>query len=213
MPRMSQLQWWLEKEPDLEKAKKLWKQHQQSIADKRAQKVKEKFELISNWGNWEVLHPIVYKQEKMPAGRIRNLVKVKCKCGKEDFIDRANLMSGRSNSCRGCYHRGSLNSRWNGHGDMPGDVYHRISSSAKNRNIELNVTREQLHNLLHKQNFKCALTGQSLNWKTASLDRIDSNKAYDIDNIQWMLSEVNYMKRVLTQDRFIELCKLVAENN
>lgn len=213
MPRMSQLEWWLQKEPDLQKAKELWKQHQRSIADKRAQKVKEKFELISNWGDWEVLQPIVYKQEKTPAGRIRNLVKVKCKCGKEYFIDRANLMSGRSRSCRGCYHRGSLNNRWNGHGDMPGDVYHRISSSAKNRNIELNVTREQLHNLLHKQNFKCALTGQSLDWKTASLDRIDSTKAYDIDNIQWMLSEVNYMKRTSTQDRFIELCKLVAENN
>lgn len=213
MPRMSQLEWWLQKEPNILKAQELRKQHQQSIADKRAQKVKEKFESKSKWGDWEVLQPIIYKQEKMPSGKIRNLVKVKCKCGTEDFIDRANLMSGRSNSCRGCYHRGSLNNRWTGYKDMPGNVYHKIRGSATARQIPFKVTKKDLRDLLHKQNFKCALSGQSLTWDSASLDRIDSNLPYEIDNIQWVLSEVNYMKRILTQDRFIQLCKLITENN
>ena len=213
MPRMSQLEWWLQKEPNKEKAMKLLKEHQQSIANKRAEQVKKKFELTSKWGDWEVLQPIIYKQEKMPAGKIRNLVKVRCKCGVEDFIDRANLMSGRSKSCRGCYHRGTLNNRWNGYGDMPGTVYHRIRGSAKSRNIPFNVSRQQLHDLLHKQNFKCALTGEALTWETASLDRIDSTKPYEIGNLQWMLSEVNYMKRILTEERFIHLCKLIVKHN
>lgn len=213
MPRMSQLEWWLQKEPDKEKATTLWKQHQKSIADKRATQIKQKFELKSKWGKWEVLQPIEYEERKRPSGRNALYVKVRCECGTESSILRESLMSGYSKACRGCYHRGTLNNRWSGYGDMPGTVYHKIRSSAKNRNIPVNVSKEQLHDLLHTQNFRCALTNEKLTWESASLDRIDSNLPYEIGNLQWVLSEVNYMKRILTQDRFIELCKLIVENS
>jgi hypothetical protein len=213
MPRMSQLEWWLEKEPDSEKATKLWKEHQKSIADKRAKQIKEKFEHTPKWGKWEVLHPIEYEERKRPSGTNALYVKVRCECGTEASILRQTLMSGYSKACRGCYHRGNLNNRWSGYEDMPGNVYHKIRSSAKNRNIPFNITKKQIRDLLHSQNFKCALSGQSLTWETASLDRINSDIPYEIDNLQWVLSEVNYMKRILTQERFVELCKLITENN
>jgi hypothetical protein len=49
--------------------------------------------------------------------------------------------------------------------------------------------------------------------RTASLDRIDSSKGYTKNNIQWIYKPINSMKRDYTQERFIELCKLVAKNN
>lgn len=48
---------------------------------------------------------------------------------------------------------------------------------------------------------------------TISLDRIDSTKGYIEGNVQWVHKSVNIMKSTLTQEQFINFCKLVAENN
>jgi hypothetical protein len=66
----------------------------------------------------------------------------------------------------------------------------------------------------------CALTGEPLTFKnlnkgtdqTASLDRIDSSLGYVEGNVQWVHKDVNLMKNVLSQARFIELCSLVSTN-
>jgi hypothetical protein len=83
------------------------------------------------------------------------------------------------------------------------------------------VTLKELWDLFVKQNRQCALTKLPLRFNstnnkrdgTASLDRIDSNKEYTIDNVQWVHREINYMKQAYSQSHFIELCKLVVENN
>lgn len=46
---------------------------------------------------------------------------------------------------------------------------------------------------------------------TASLDRIDSSRGYVEGNVQWVHKDVNFMKQALSQERFVELCTLVAE--
>ena len=43
----------------------------------------------------------------------------------------------------------------------------------------------------------------------ASLDRIDSNKDYTIDNIQWIDKDLQRLKNNLSEQRFIELCRRV----
>lgn len=48
--------------------------------------------------------------------------------------------------------------------------------------------------------------------RTASLDRIDSSKGYKIENIQWVHKDINQMKSALENNKFIELCELVSEN-
>ena len=48
--------------------------------------------------------------------------------------------------------------------------------------------------------------------RTASLDRIDSNKGYTIDNVQWVHKDINKMKMDLEEDVFIDNCKLIIEN-
>jgi len=70
---------------------------------------------------------------------------------------------------------------------------------------------------------KCALTGFDLSMRTvkgkgpnaesASLDRIDNDKGYTLDNVQWLHKDINWMKGRFDQQRFITLCRAVAEGS
>ena len=79
--------------------------------------------------------------------------------------------------------------------------------------------------MLLKQNRKCALTGvyidltesrKSFNvdfeLMTASIDRIDSKKGYEPNNIQWVHKDINRMKWAFPQNQFIEMCQLVINH-
>ena len=48
---------------------------------------------------------------------------------------------------------------------------------------------------------------------TASLDRIDSNKGYIKNNVQWVHKHINTMKMHMTDREFIDMCKKVAKHN
>lgn len=71
---------------------------------------------------------------------------------------------------------------------------------AKLRNKSWNISLSDLADLAEKQDKKCALSGIDLvfdgdfNKINASLDRIDSTKGYEIDNIQWVHKKINMMK-------------------
>lgn len=102
--------------------------------------------------------------------------------------------------------------------------WHRIARRATDREIPVTVTIEQVAAKFENQRRVCNLTGQPLTmpeaeWEAftkrvnASLDRIDSTKGYLPDNIQWVLKEIQDMKGVLSQDRFIELCCMVADHH
>ena len=79
------------------------------------------------------------------------------------------------------------------------------------------VTVEHLMDVWQKQNGLCAytklpLSSEAHQLNTVSLDRIDSDKDYTAENIQLVCVTVNYMKRDLAEDQFIQLCELVAQN-
>lgn len=84
---------------------------------------------------------------------------------------------------------------------------------------DVQITIEEAWNLFLKQDQKCALTkeplqfGNTPNRNSASLDRIDSTKGYLIDNVQWVHKDINWMKNTFDLDYFIELCKKVANND
>jgi hypothetical protein len=68
--------------------------------------------------------------------------------------------------------------------------------------------------LFEKQECQCALSRLPLTMNVdASLDRIDSSQGYVGGNLQWVHQDINTMKWDLTQERFIQLCKMVAEEN
>jgi hypothetical protein len=84
------------------------------------------------------------------------------------------------------------------------------------------LSPEILKNLLIKQKYKCALTGikltclraNGIKFKTnASIDRINSDLGYNIDNIQLVCSVVNILKSNLTNHEYIRWCKKVVKED
>ena len=81
------------------------------------------------------------------------------------------------------------------------------------------ITIQEVHELWIKQDKKCALTRLPIDWirrdngVTCSIDRISSDGEYTIDNIQLVHKDINLMKNHFNQDYFIQMCKLVCENN
>ncbi len=84
--------------------------------------------------------------------------------------------------------------------------------------INCDVTLEDLYKVLKEQNFKCAYTGIDLQVvgalkgeSNASVDRIDSDKGYEIGNIQWVYKPINIMKNGLSDPDFKDLCYKVTD--
>lgn len=143
----------------------------------------------------------------------------KCDCGKIKSIRGTHLQAGKITSC-GCIRRGKINSKWKGYEEISGKFFYKIKQMAIKRNIVFDVTIEQIWDLFIKQNRKCALSGLPLNFPTivgandgtSSLDRIDSDKNYSIDNVQWLHKDVNNLKWDFTQKEIINYCKLITKN-
>jgi hypothetical protein len=115
---------------------------------------------------------------------------------------------------------GSDHHQWNGVGEISGNTWNGILRGAKARKIEFSITKEYAWNLYLLQHRKCALSNEIIYFgatnkspSTASLDRIDSTKGYVEGNVQWLHKDVNIMKNRFTQERFLQLCKSIAEKS
>ena len=83
-----------------------------------------------------------------------------------------------------------------------------------------NLTQEILLNLVEKQNYKCAISGEPLTcylikgkqiFTNASVDQIIPNGGYTIDNIQLVQKRYNLFKLNMSQEEYIEACRKVVE--
>ena len=158
----------------------------------------------------------------------RVMCRWKCDCGKEIIARKVHVLYGRTptRSC-GCSHwpRGSSSPKWKGYGEISKQFWLRHCANAKQRNIPLTITIQQAWELFLKQERKCALTDEVLyfpsggktngkrNLGTASLDRADSSKGYTLENVQWVHKDVNILKRSLSMDRLLSLCKKIIDKN
>lgn len=164
--------------------------------------------------------------EKDAQGRLRLLWLCQCDCGKTKKI-RQNSLGNPTESC-GCKRPPKVPSNehylWKGVGEISGWYFSSIGNRSNYHNFKMEVTKEYMWELFLKQERKCALTGLPLKFvqsqrdnkngeQTASIDRIDSTKGYTKDNIQWVHKDVNKMKNAFPQERFIEICKLVAKTS
>ena len=145
-------------------------------------------------------------------------------CGKIGFkVLTGSLVRGSTTSC-GCrrdqYKKitGKNNSRFTGYEEIRGKTWNVLEQRSKRRGHIFNLPIEEAWKLYEKQNRKCALTGLDIKfgkWKeetTASLDRLDINKGYEIGNVQWVHKHVNIMRNVYPIDYFIHFCHLVTKN-
>ena len=154
---------------------------------------------------------------------------VLCDCGTTKEVYGSHLTSMGVTSC-GCdaVKIGADHVQWSGVGDISGGWWsNHVGSSQKSRarksgaTCPITITIKEAWDLFLLQNRECALSGLKLTFPrtsngsdgTASLDRIDSSKGYVSGNVQWVHKQINIMKNVLTQDRFIELCCAIASKH
>lgn len=149
-----------------------------------------------------------------------------CNCGNKILVPTNSLRSGRTKSC-GClrFKKPAINRKYVG--DISGLYWAHLKNSAKSRKIDVLITKEEAWNLFLKQNKKCIYTNKELFFKkyigkengkdkysngNASLDRINSNLPYRLDNVQWVDKDINWLKNRFSEKEFIELCNLVSDN-
>lgn len=146
---------------------------------------------------------------------------VKHKCGHE-YQARIHLIKNQS-TCKNCWTavKGNKHPQWQGAGEIHKELIGIHKNSALTKGVEFNITVEYAWSIFLSQDRKCAFTGEELHFtpsfynkkhRTASLDRIDSTKGYVPGNIQWVHKDVNKLKKNFSDDRFIEICKKVAEH-
>jgi hypothetical protein len=145
-------------------------------------------------------------------GRVRPMVECLCDCGGRVLLRSGVLRQNRTNNC-GCAPRG----RWTGVGALSTTVFNRQKRRAEQRGHEFTVTHEDLSSLYESQGRRCALSGLPIGFSlrtngrnTASLDRIDSSKAYIHGNVQWVHRDVNLMKLDFSIEEFVSMCRRVA---
>lgn len=112
---------------------------------------------------------------------------------------------------------------------ISGNYWGSIKKNALKRKIIFNLTIKEAWEKFKEQSGRCAYTNMRLTHTrylyrknkrnfykkgSASLDRINSNKPYDVKNIQWVHKHVNNMKSTYTEKYFLKMCeKITNENN
>jgi hypothetical protein len=91
---------------------------------------------------------------------------------------------------------------------------------AKRRKNLGDLTLDDLLEQWNKQNGKCPYTGIELKlpqarkrhqmFEMASLDRVDSNKPYEKNNVVFVSTPINYMKNSMTEEETVAFCKKIA---
>jgi hypothetical protein len=156
-------------------------------------------------------------KKKTKSGKQEYAFTVPCiKCGTIRTVKRRqHAISMSSKPCKTCSNKN--NNPIGLVGDIRASFFKKYEISATQRNKVWGITIEYCDELLKKQNHECALSGLPISAKgdfnkiTASLDRINNDKGYAIGNVQWVHKEINMMRGSLSIDRYIELCKSVAD--
>ena len=115
--------------------------------------------------------------------------------------------------------------KWKGHEELSGTRWSSYQKGAEARGFVFTITIEYAWELFLQQDRKCALTGIPINFDmnldnlrkyghqsgTASLDRIDSKKGYEVGNVQWVHKDVNKVKMDLPEEDFFRIVKQIYE--
>ena len=179
------------------------------------------FGAIFGNGNIQILEQIAGRYEK-GNGSIRQVYKVKClRCNNISEMLRSNIVRKGNKFCKFCAEQGTGHINWKGYEEINGALLYEYQYGAKNRGLSFNISIQDMWNLFLRQNHKCALSGIELTFDpnvkwtdkkiTASLDRIDSSRGYELDNIQWIHQDLQRIKMNMEQVEFLDWCKKVAD--
>lgn len=134
----------------------------------------------------------------------------------EQFNAHVRMWDGYSSSCRSCQ------SAW--HKKKYSSSQHNLDFVIKNakrcalqRGLEFTVTEEYLKDLFDKQGGMCSYSGVKLSFEKkdparATIDRVDSNKGYVVNNVVWCSYRVNIMKGADDVDEFKKWIRMLSEH-
>ena len=160
--------------------------------------------------------------ETYPSGRKRKKVLCKCVCGNtksflcESFTCKNELDRAKSCGCTKTFVNGINAQKRRKPESVYRYIYEQYQSSAKTRNIDFNLSKEE-HLEIIKQN--CCYCGSEPELKQPhrgkgksvgvpvpynGIDRIDSNVGYEVDNCVSCCTKCNYMKSDMDVSLFQE---------
>lgn len=159
--------------------------------------------------------------EKLNCRKLRSqLWRCEClQCGNKDFRCNITYLKKRietNGSCNLCYGTGEFAANWTGYKEISGKYFTNVVKKAKERNLEFELSIEDLWNIYLYQDKKCNLTSEELYFSSnkiignASLDRKDPLKPYSFDNIQYVTCKVNRIKWIFNNEQFMNLCYCVS---
>lgn len=164
-------------------------------------------------GEWRVLRFDGYNKNRNATWWCR------CSCGVEKSVKAQYLIGGQSTKCPTC----ARSKKKIIEGTVPDFYWRNVINNTRKRDMMLNISPDEAFQVLVDQNFKCALSGMDIRLSshatehlhgetTASLDRINSFRSYEPGNIQWVHKSINFMKRQMSNDDFIDMCKRVVDH-
>lgn len=101
---------------------------------------------------------------------------------------------------------------------LKGTISNKVMSAkkrARKDEMSFNISTPLMHEIWEKQQGKCAKTGVEMGrigdkWTSPSIDRIDSSRGYEHDNVQWVCWRYNDAKSNMNDDQFVAMCLAVA---
>jgi len=135
----------------------------------------------------------------------------KCNCGNEVIVLSNNLRSGNTKSC-GCLNKERVREA---HLLPEGvaafnELFTRMQRNAEERNLEWQLTREQVRYLTKQSCYYCGAEPSKVSHRPQfngtyvynGIDRVDNAKGYTVDNVVPCCEHCNYAKRTRSVEQF-----------
>lgn len=112
--------------------------------------------------------------------------------------------------------------KFTGYKWISGKLYTKYKYDAKSRKLEFNISIKDMWDVFVSQKGLCNISNHLITFvrddtsepftRTASLDRLDPDIGYTIDNIQWVHRDIQFMKLKLNNNIFLEWCKKIYDH-
>lgn len=139
----------------------------------------------------------------------RNVLYCQCKCGKYQYLYRWQLKDRLSCSQCGKYSKQYISKTK----DLDVQFFNHLKQSYD----DFQITYKYANDLLKQQHHRCAYTGSALftqnNYNNCVLDKINPQKGFVKNNVQWICKQIGKMKGQLTDKQFLQICKKISIRN
>lgn len=169
------------------------------------------------FGEWTVLE-FSHKDKAK-----NNFWKCQCSCGNISLIRATALLRGKSSKCKICSN--TLNNLDSDIKVALSRVYSGYRNNAKKRNIEFNLTKDEVKNLIFKPCHYCGIESSNTITKFGNrnnhlhspvhyngIDRIDNSKGYTIENCITCCNQCNWAKKNYSAGQFEIWIKRLFKN-